>query len=75
MYHNKVYYCKYNGFIVICPSNKGKEPEDEQLCKRSNMDPTHPKKIKEAANESKYTNIALHNTRLISYPSEGIVSP
>ena len=33
MYHNKVYYCKYKDFIVIYPSNLGKKPEDEQLCK------------------------------------------
>ena len=32
MYCNKVYYYKYKGFIVICPSNLSKEPEDEQLC-------------------------------------------
>ena len=32
MFHNKVFYCKYKGFIVIFPSNLGKEPEDEQLC-------------------------------------------
>ena len=35
MYHNKVYYCKYKGLIVICLSVKNKEPEDEQLCKCS----------------------------------------
>ena len=37
MYCNIVYYCKYIGFTVICPSNKAKEPEDEHLCKSSNI--------------------------------------
>ena len=34
MYQNKLYNCKYK-MLVICPSTLGKEPKDEQLCKRS----------------------------------------
>ena len=55
MYCNEVYYCKYKGLVVICLSNKGKEPEDGQLCKSSNIYHIYPQKIKDTSDKSKYT--------------------
>ena len=52
MYCSKVCCCKCKGFIVICPSNKGKEPEGKHLCKNSIIYRMHPFKIKDTANRS-----------------------